>query len=157
MDLFARYGPILNHHNINNLGTKGRKMAIDWINKNRAAIISKEKDRLGLNTEKHKKIEEREMKKFGKIQEKIKLSPTIMVPETGVVDLWEHIDDDAREFVENNVFLVGGREQQHILTDQEINTMIHQINQEDLLQVLLVSSPLVTFYPRVRRETARES
>lgn len=129
----------MNYHNINNLGLKGRRMAIDWINKNRKKLISKEKDRLGLNTEKHKKIEEREIKKFGKIKEKIKLSPMIMVPEEGIVDLWENLGDEAREFVENNVFLVGGREQQHILTDQEISTMINQINRESLLNVLLVN------------------
>lgn len=138
LDLFAKFGPILNYHNINNLGEKGRRMAIDWINNFKKECISKEKDRLGMNTEKHKKIEEREIKKFGKIKEKIRLSPMIMVPEKGVLDLWEHLGEESREFVENNVFLVGGREQQHILTDQEINTMIAQINREDLLNVLLV-------------------
>lgn len=139
LDLFAKYGPILNHHNINSLGDNGRKLAIDWINKHKAAIIEKEKDRLGLNTEKQKKIQEREKKRFGKSIERVKLSPMILIPEQAVVDLWPELDDETRELLENSAFLVAGREQQHILTDFEINTMVEEINRNDLLNVLLVS------------------
>jgi hypothetical protein len=161
LDLFAKFGPVLNHHNINSLGKHGRKLAIDWINKHKASIIEKEKDRLGLNTEKQKKIQEREQKKFGKAVERINLSPMILIPEQAVVDLWPELDDETRELLENSSFLVGGREQQHILTDFEINTMIAEVNRIDLLNILLVN--LSDFrldsylYFRARKETAQES
>ena len=64
----------------------------------------------------------------------------ILLPEQGVVDIWQDLTPEVREGLESNVFLVGGREQQHVLTDQEINTMIEHMNKEDLLNVLLVSN-----------------
>lgn len=63
----------------------------------------------------------------------------ILIPEQAVVDLWPELDDETRELLENSAFLVAGREQQHILTDFEINTMVEEINRNDLLNVLLVS------------------
>ena len=137
--MFAKYGPVLNYHNINTLGETGRRKAIEWIEKHKQGIIEEEKERLGMNTEKQKEIERRELERTGKVEERVKLSPMIMLPEQGVMDLWDHFDEDTRRHVESNVYLVGGREQQHVLTDQEIATMIEQNNREDLLGVLLVN------------------
>ena len=72
---------MLNYHNINSLGKEGRQLAVDWLKTYRANIIESEKERLGLNTEKQKKIQEREMKKTGKVVERIKLSPMVVIPE----------------------------------------------------------------------------
>lgn len=63
----------------------------------------------------------------------------IVVPEQAIVDLWGDLDDDVRQHLENSAFLIGGREQQHILTDAEIKTMTEEVNYNDLLNVLLVS------------------
>lgn len=62
----------------------------------------------------------------------------VVVPEQAVVDLWGDLEEDTREIVENSAFLIGGREQQHILTDFEIATMVKEVNYTDLLSVLLV-------------------
>ena len=62
----------------------------------------------------------------------------IVVPEQAVVDLWGDLGEDTRELLENSAFLIGGREQQHVLTDFEIATMSKEVNYTDLLSVLLV-------------------
>lgn len=76
--------------------------------------------------------------------ERITLSPMILIPEQAVVDLWPELDEETRELLENSSFLVGGRAQQHILTDFEVNTMITEVNRDDLLNVLLVNINLYT-------------
>jgi hypothetical protein len=48
----------------------------------------------------------------------------VVVPEQAIVDLWGDLEEDTREILENSAFLIGGREQQHILTDFEIASMI---------------------------------
>jgi len=93
------------------LGKEGRRLAINWISEYKSNIIESEKERLGLNTEKQKKIQEREKKKFGKALQRIRLSPMVVVPEQAVVDLWGDLDEGTREIVENSAFLIGGREQ----------------------------------------------
>ena len=62
----------------------------------------------------------------------------VVVPEQAVVHLWGDLEEDTREILENSAFLIGGREQQHILTDFEIASMIKEVNYTDLLSVLLV-------------------
>jgi len=49
-------------------------------------------------------------------------------------ELCEECEKHAKEFTH----LAGGRNMQHLLTDNEINLMIQEINHKDLLAVLIV-------------------
>ena len=57
LDLLGLYGPVLNYHSVDTcLCVPCGELGNDWINKHKAELIESEKERLGMNTEKQKKI-----------------------------------------------------------------------------------------------------
>lgn len=140
LDIFAKYGPCLNRHSVDSsfckiCARKGKKLIKHKIAQTRAA----EEERLGLNSEKQLKFESRRKKTLnGKSSHRIFLSPVSVLEEDDIVEIWGDLCYKCREHCETHVNLISGRENQHIMTDQEISCMIEQENREDLLNVLLV-------------------
>ena len=98
-----------------------------------------EENRLGLNSEKQKRLQKRRNKNLnGKVSHRIFLSPISVLEEDSIVHLWPDLCEQCREHCETYVHLFSGRECQHNMTDQEIDCAIEEINRDSLLNVLLV-------------------
>lgn len=55
-------------------------------------------------------------------------------------EIWNDICEKCRGHCSTYVHLVSGREQQHILTDQEITELAKEVNFNELLDLLIVEN-----------------
>ena len=68
------------------------------------------------------------------------LAPLRNIDENGILLLWNHLCEKCRLHCESYVHLAAGREQQHLLTDQEINELAYEINRKELYEILKVTN-----------------
>ena len=103
-----------------------------YLRKFREGLLSKERQRLGIpNPETSTK------KGYVKPDHRLHLAPMLLVDEVALQHLWSELSSEDRQICEDFTNLVSGRELQHVMTDSEIDSMIAEINKQDLLKVLV--------------------
>lgn len=141
LDIFALYGPILNYHSVDKcFCIPCARIGKEYLVEHKERLVNKEKERMGLNTQDEKKNKmsfTSTASNRTKKADPYRISPIRLLNEDGVIALWEHFCEKCQNHLENFVHLVSGREQQHIVTDNEIAEMGYEVNKRDLLEVLL--------------------
>jgi len=142
LDIFAIYGPILNYHSVDKcFCIPCARISKEYLVEYKQKLVNKEKERMGLNLDKDNEQNKMNFTSTASNRTKkvdpFRISPIRLLNEDGVIALWDHFCDKCRNHLENFVHLVSGREQQHIVTDNEIAEMGYEMNKRDLLEVLL--------------------
>lgn len=119
---------------VNRFSLQTQPIIKKYLRKFRSNQILKEKERLGLNSMEDKS---KRQGAFQKVDHRLKFPPQLIIDEETVTKLWSELTNEDRQMCEDFVFLIAGRELQHVVTDAEISKMIEEMNRKDLLSVLL--------------------
>ena len=140
LDLFALYGPIVCYHSVDacfcKTCIKTAKLQLDEAIREKQAL---ERKRLGMtmaDMDPSKSISKTSIKtQAGK---KMAPGPQRLLKEPDVNAIYDQLCEKCKAHCDGFVHLTCGREGQHVMGDIEINELIHEINKNDLLQLLVV-------------------
>jgi len=141
LDIYAKYGPVVNHHSVDTCFCRPcAKLGKELLQRVVAEKIDDKKRKLGITTNKgtisSKTGGTSTMGGTGTGSAKIQVAPLRLVDERGIIELWPHLCDKCKDHCENFVHLTCGREQQHVMTDNEIKELSYEINRDELHQLL---------------------
>ncbi|EAS00090.1 nucleoside diphosphate kinase (macronuclear) [Tetrahymena thermophila SB210] len=144
LDIFALYGPILNHHSVDKcLCTPCSRIGKEVLELRRKEIIIEEKKKLGISTKNDAQIKRLQLsmstsKKGTKQETKVNIPPIRLLNEENISSIYNQLCDKCKHHCDSYAHLVGGRGAQHILSDQEIEGLAKEINKQELLDLLII-------------------
>lgn len=135
LDAFAIYGPILNYHSVDNcFCIPCSKIGKEYIKGFKANLTKMERTRMGLESMDQTRGMNMTSSTASRKKNKdpVRLSPIRLLNEDGIIAIWDDLCPKCQNHCENFVHLVSGREQQHIVTDNEMNEMAYEMNENQL-------------------------
>jgi len=136
LDIFGLYGPALNHHSVDSCFCKPcARIGKEYLQKVISDKIEEKKQKLGI-TSKPLQSARGSMTNMTMNSSKINVSPIRLLDEKGIIELWPYLCESCRFHCENHVHLVCGREQQHVMTNQEIAELANELNRDELHKLL---------------------
>ncbi|EGR28487.1 nucleoside diphosphate kinase family protein, putative [Ichthyophthirius multifiliis] len=158
LDIFALYGPVLNHHSVDKcFCVQCSRLGKELLDLVRQEKIFEQKQRLGISTKNDETIKRLEMSmstssKGSKMKSKIYV-PAIRLLDEEVIyiyiniyilykkniqSIYNQLCDKCKLHCDCYAHLVGGRNCYHILSDQEIQELAKEINRQELLDLLII-------------------
>jgi len=137
LDIYALYGPVVNHHSVDTCFCRPcAQLGKELLQRVIAEKIDDKKKKLGISTKKGTISSKTSTVTLSTGSSKIQIAPLRLIDERGIIELWPQLCEKCKDHCENHVHLTCGREQQHIMTDLEINELSYEINRKDLHQGL---------------------
>ena len=139
MDMVALYGPILNRHSVDTCFCKEcsyfaksyikSQIPNNFLDSRKDSTITKD------NLDENIMITQYQNKApiFNNF---FRIATKRIIDEDGIVSIWNSLCKKCKHSLENHVHLISGKEQSHLLNDNEITNMIAAENKTDLLKVL---------------------
>jgi len=135
LDIFALYGPVVNQHSVDTCFCRPcAQIGKEYLQRVICEKIEEKKKKLGIVTKNTTMSSKTSMSTTG--SSKIQVAPLRLVDEKGIIELWPQLCEKCREHCETSVHLTCGREQQHIMTNNEVNELAYEINRRELHELL---------------------
>lgn len=141
LDLFALYGPTVNHHSVEHFCHACITIAKEQLRISIAARASDERKKMGLSGSVPPPEQNKAMRGGQKTitaTRKLAEAPQRLLQEEDVNAIYDSLCDKCQARVDGFVNLTCGRGGQHVNTDIEISGMIREVTYTDILNLLIV-------------------
>lgn len=137
LDIFALYGPVVNQHSVDTCFCRTcAQFGKEYLQRVVMEKIEEKKKKLGIVTKNAALSSKTSTTMMSTGSSKVQVAPMRLVDEKGIIELWPQMCEKCRDHCETSVHLTCGREQQHVMTNNEINELAYEINRRELHELL---------------------
>ncbi|CAD8175836.1 unnamed protein product [Paramecium octaurelia] len=132
LDIFAIYGPCVNYHSVDQcLCRECALIGKEHLEGVRESLITSEQTKLGIKIRPQPTTATKTQ-----LPQRVQLPPIRLLKEEDIKQIYQSLCEKCQFHCNGYTHLQGGRNMQHIMTDQELNTLAKEMNKQEILELL---------------------